>query len=460
MKPFTLSILLMLITSFAQAADKAWVVDIDGIIGPATADYFQASLREAVKHNVALIIIRMDTPGGLDTAMRDIIQAITTSPIPVVSYVSPSGARAASAGTYILYASHIAAMAPGTNLGAATPVQLGGMNLSTDTPTTTDNMEKSADNEDKEKQSAEKQEAGKETLTKKMVNDAEAYLRSLAQMRGRNMEWAMEAVRDSASLSAEDALEKKVIDVIAEDIPQLLEKIQGRDVKMPGGKLHQLNTTGLIVENHEPDWRIQLLSILTNPNIAYLLMLAGIYGLFFELYNPGSVFPGVIGGISLLLALLAFQVLPINYAGVALILLGLGFIVAEAFLPSFGVLGIGGIVSFIIGSIILIDNDLPGYQLPNYGVSPELIAGISLATVLIIIFIVRIAVKAHSMPVVSGREQLIGSIGECLSNENGKLRIYVRSETWSAYSKTPIQPGQSVKVINLEGLTLEVEVVE
>jgi len=425
-----------------QAGGKAWVLKVKGAIGPATSDYLKRGLEKAQEQGVTLIVLQMDTPGGLDVAMRDMVQTIISSPIPVVTYVGPSGARAASAGTYILYASHVAAMAPGTNLGAATPVQIGGFGFTPDKP---NDSEKDGTDQDKAVKSSS------DTMTHKMVNDAEAYLRSLAQMNGRNPEWAAAAVRESASLSAEDALEKEVIDLIAADIPQLLKRINLRQVKVLGQE-RRLSTLEMTRETYQPDWRNRLLSVITNPNVAYILMLLGIYGLFFELYNPGSVLPGVVGGVSLLLALFAFQVLPVNFAGIALILLGIAFMVSEAFVPSFGALGIGGLVAFVIGSIILIDTDTPDYM-----VSRPLIGGVSVVSIVFILWVVGALIKIRAQPVVSGSEEMIGAVGECLTNDAEQLRVYVHSETWNAQASAPIVPGQRVKVVSMEGLTLQVE---
>jgi membrane-bound serine protease (ClpP class) len=427
-------------------------------VGPATSDYVARGLNEAQEAEVSLILLRMDTPGGLDTAMREIIKAIIASPIPVVTYVAPSGARAASAGTYILYASHVAAMAPGTNLGAATPVQIGGnpfgggdaeenIELLDDMGEVATTAKEEDAGQDSQKTKTHPQDA----MSKKIINDAEAYIRSLAEMHGRNVTWATQAVREAASLTAQEALEKQVIEIVATDVDDLLTQLDGRDVKVLG-KLRQLSTTGLVKEVQKPDWRNRLLAVITDPNIAYILMLLGIYGLFFELAHPGSLFPGVLGGICLLLALFAFQVLPVNYAGFALILLGIGLIVGEAFMPSFGILGIGGITAFIIGSIILMDSDLPGFE-----ISRALIATTALFTAGLLMVILKMAMDTFHKPVVSGREEMIGAEGECLENDGKHLTVYVHSERWNASSSFPIKPGQRVRVTGITGLILSVE---
>jgi len=452
---FFIIILSLLSPLQVHAGGKVWVLGIKGAIGPATADYLKRGLEKAQTEAVSLIVLQMDTPGGLDVAMREIVQAIIASPIPVVTYVAPSGARAASAGTYILYASHIAAMAPGTNLGAATPVQIGGFGIAPEDFKGDDKepptLGKPIKYDDNEIQKDKAVKSASETMTHKMVNDAEAYLRSLAQMHGRNPEWAAEAVRESASLSAKDALEKGVIDLMAVNIAELLKRINSKQINVLGQK-RRLVTTGVEVTTLEPDWRNKLLSVITDPNVAYILMLLGIYGLFFELYNPGAILPGVIGGISLLLALFAFQVLPVNYAGVGLILLGIAFMVGEAFVPSFGALGIGGLIAFIIGSVILIDTDTP-----DYTVSRPLIGGVSVASVVFFFWLVNTFIKIRARAVVSGREEMVGEEGYCLSNDNGKLRVYVHSETWNAQAEVPIAPKQPIKVVGMKGLLLQVK---
>ncbi|HEX9627723.1 MAG TPA: nodulation protein NfeD [Acidiferrobacterales bacterium] len=419
-------------------------LNIDGPIGPATSDYFKRGLDKAAKRQARLVVLRMDTPGGLDTSMRDIIQAIIASPVPVATFVAPSGARAASAGTYILYASHIAAMAPGTNLGSATPVQIGGV----PDPGKSDDPKK----RDKDGKDADKpQDPGGDAMTKKIVNDAVAYIRSLAQMRGRNAEWAEQAVRGAASLPAEEAVKMNVVDLMAANVEELLVKLHGRKVETQAGSV-TLDTKNKTVTVIEPDWRSRLLSVITDPNVAYILMLLGVYGIFFELWNPGYIVPGVVGAICLLLALFAFQVLPVSYAGVGLILLGIAFMVAEVFMPSFGALGIGGMIAFVVGSVILIDTDVPGF-----GISWPLIAAVAITSAAFFMAVVAMAVKARSRQVVSGPEELIGSVGEALSSFSAEGRVRVHSEDWNARTTAPVKRGQKVRVTARDGLVLTVE---
>ncbi|MEW5622833.1 nodulation protein NfeD [Pseudomonas putida] len=429
-----LLLLLLGITPGGQAAPGAvWVLGIDDAIGPASADYLVRSLSQAQAQGAQLVVIRMDTPGGLDSAMRQMIKAILASPVPVASYVAPSGARAASAGTYILYASHIAAMAPGTNLGAATPVRIGG-------PPGTPDDDKAKGGDD-------------ETLARKQVNDAAAYIRGLAQMRGRNADWAEKAVREAVSLSASEALRLNVIDQVADDLPDLLRKLDGKMLQV-AGQPRQLQTAGASVVEHLPDWRTRVLAVITNPSVALILIMIGVYGLLFEFMNPGSAVGGVVGGICLLLALYALQLLPVSFAGVALILLGITFMVAEAFLPSFGVVGFGGIVAFVVGALILIDTDAPGFGIPL-----ALIGTLALLSALLIGGVLGMALKARKRALVSGDAGLVGSlvtVTQVMASDPFCGVVLAQGEPWQARCATPLQTGQNVRVTARHGVMLEV----
>ena len=420
----------------AAKADTAIVLEISDAIGPATSDFFLRTLEQATERNAALIVLQMDTPGGLDSAMRDMIRAILASDVPVVTYVAPSGARAASAGTYLLYASHIAAMAPATNLGAATPVQIGG----------SPNEGRKPD----EKPSGDGEPPSGSAMERKAVNDAVAYIRGLAELRGRNAEWAEQAVRTAESLSASEAREKNVIDVVAADLPDLLRQIDGREVKMRRGTL-RLATANLSLERVEADWRTQLLAVLTNPNVAYLLMLIGIYGLLLEGYSPGAIVPGVVGAICLLLALYAFQVLSVNYAGLGLMILGVALIVAEAFAPSFGALGLGGIAAFVFGSIILLDADVPGFRIAR-----TLIGGIALAGGVVMLATATMLARSRRQPVTTGREQLLNERAIALESFDSEGSVRVHGEIWRARASVPIVKGQRLRILRIEGLVLDV----
>ena len=448
----------------------ATVLEINGAIGPATSRYVTKGLDDARAKGSRIVVLQIDTPGGLDTSMRDIIRAILASPVPVVSYVSPSGARAASAGTYILYASHIAAMAPATNLGAATPVSVGGGESSPSAPPGRAAPQSAPDKQG----TADRQgDAGKPSsdnsthpapadwptetappaspMERKILNDAVAYIRGLAELRGRNAEWAEQAVRGAASLSATAALKQGVIDVIARDLSDLLTQIDGREVRV-GNNVIKLATRDLAVSNVKPDWRVELLSVITNPTIAYGLLLIGIYGLLFEGYNPGAVFPGVVGAISLLVALFAFQILSVNYAGLALVALGVGMIVAEFIFPAFGSLGLGGLVAFVVGSLILFDTDIPGM---NIGL--PVIAAVATAGGLAIIAMAWIAGRSMRRPVVTGVQAMVGDNAQVLESFSGKGRIRYGGELWNARSAAALQAGQTVRITQVDGLTLWVE---
>ena len=436
-----------------QPAD-ALLLEVDGAIGPAVSDFIERGIERAHEEGARAVIIRLDTPGGLDTSMRVIIKSILASSLPVIVHVAPSGARAASAGTYILYASHFAAMAPATNLGAATPVPIGpGM-----TPSQEDRSGKGKDSDDAdrsadgdEKPEVEDPVSAQKAMGRKVINDAVAYIRGLAELRGRNAEWAEQAVRGGASLSAEEALAKNVIEAIAEDVDELLAALDGRTIVIRDSE-HRLDTGSWRVETVVPDWRTKLLAVITNPNVAYMLMLLGIYGIFFELYNPGAIVPGVVGAIALVLALYALHVLPVNYAGVALILIGISLMVAELFMPSFGALGVGGVVSFIIGSIILIDTDVEAYT-----VSMPLVATVGVVAGVMFSATILIAMRQRRRPVVSGREEMVGARAEALASFSGSGRVRAHGEIWSAHASEPVELGQRLRIKSIDGLVLEVE---
>ncbi|CDT57968.1 hypothetical membrane protein [Vibrio coralliirubri] len=451
---YLFAFLLLFSSVFAQA-DDVWVIEVNGGIGPATSDYLTREIEQAHDEQAKLIILKMNTPGGLDTSMRDIIRSITTSPIPIATWVGPAGSRAASAGTYILLASHIASMAPGTNLGAATPVSLGGGKAPTNPLSPQDDANKddntSASEQDETKRDNSDQVKASTAMEKKVINDAAAYIVSLAKLHNRNEEWAEKAVREAASLDSENALTLNVIDFIASDLQQLVELSNGRTITINGIN-QEVQLSDVAFVEREQDWRFSLLSVITNPNVAYILMLIGIYGLLLEFYNPGVGLPGVLGGICLLLAMYSLQMLPVSYAGLALILLGIALMVAEAFSPSFGIFGLGGVAAFTLGSIMLMDTEVPGYQ-----IALPLIIGISLFSVAFIVVTISMLVRVRNKPVTTGMEAVVGETGKVVSGFPGAGRVLVEGEIWQAQCASELQAGQLIRVTKLTGLLLDVE---
>jgi len=441
------------VASFSAA--PVTVLTAQGAVSPAMSDYIRRNLDTAAARGSALVVLKLDTPGGLDSSMREIIQAILASPVPVATWVAPQGARAASAGTFILYASHIAAMAPATNLGAATPVSLTG-------PAPDDDGQRlpwpfgpsQAENETTEPAEAPATAPGqpRNAMEAKVVNDAVAYIRGLAELRARNADWAETAVRAGASLSASAASNEGVIDFVAVDLASLLAQAHGRSVVMDGGNTLTLATIGLDHEVVTPDWRTAILSVITNPNVALILMLVGIYGIFLEFLNPGSLLPGTIGGISLLLGLYALALLPISYAGIGLILLGLALIVAEAFAPSFGILGIGGTAALVLGAVILVDTDAPGFA-----VSVPIIAGVAVSGIVLTLIAARLAARSFGARVVSGAEDMIGAAAKVTHWQQGKGHVWVHGERWQARGPEVLGAGETVRITKIEGLVLHVE---
>lgn len=456
---FILALAPLVLAQEAVAERKqAYVLTVDDAIGPATRDHIVRNITRAEREGAGVVVLRMNTPGGLDASMRDIIRKILASEVPVVTWVAPAGSRAASAGTYIMYASHIAAMAPSTNLGAATPVQIGGGGDGRDKQPSPwkrawDELEKSGNKTEGANATEDPEDLPGDAMGRKVVNDAVAYIKGLAERHGRNAEWAERAVREAVSLTASEALEQKVIDVVAASLPELLTAIDGREVRMDNGT-RVLETAGLTPVEIETDWRTELLAIITNPTLAYILLMVGIYGLILEGYNPGSLVPGVIGGICLLLALYAFQILPVNYAGLALIMLGLALIVVELFVPAFGILGIGGIVAVVAGSIILFEGDVPEFR-----INLAVIAGMGAVSALIFGGIVWVAARTLRKPRLSHREAMAGLEAEAIEDFiDGLGRVHLRGEDWSARSEHPIRRGDKVRVITMEdeGLVLAV----
>lgn len=431
---------------WAVAAAPVALVDISGPITPASSEHLSRALDGAKAKGAALLVLRLDTPGGLDTSMRDMIRDIVASPVPVACYVAPSGARAASAGTYLMYASHVAAMAPGTNLGAATPVSIGPGGLE---PAPA--RERPAD-KPSGKGADGASPSSVDSSRAKVLQDSAAYLRSLAQMRGRNAEWAEQAVLRSVSLSADEALKLKVVDYVAADVPDLLRQADGRAVRTAAGK-QRLELGDAQIYVVERTWRNRLLAAIADPNIALILMMLGIYGLLFEFYNPGVALPGVGGAICLLLAAYGLHLLPVNYAGVLLLLVGVGFMVAEAFLPTFGALGVGGVIAFVAGALMLVDAE----EVPGLAVSWQIVMPLAIFSALLLFAVGTMALGARRRPSVAGTDAMVGAAAEALENFDGQGWVTTAGERWHARCGVPLARGDKLRIVRVDGLTLEVE---
>ncbi|WP_045458469.1 NfeD family protein [Vibrio campbellii] len=448
MKQIRLWLLPLLLFASQALASTVWVLPVKGAIGPALSDYLSREIEEAQQNGVDLVILKMDTPGGLDSSMRDIIHAITTSTVPIATWVGPSGSRAASAGTYILLASHVAAMAEATNLGAATPVALGGAPQQP----SSDEGKDSTDSQPESTEKASDEVPAKTAMEKKVINDARAYIKGLARLHDRNAEWAEKAVSMAASLDATEALELNVIDFIANSPEDLVSTINGIEVKL-NGKPFKLALDNPTWVERVPDWRAEMLAVITNPNVAYILMLIGIYGLLLEFYNPGIGLPGVLGGICLLLAMYALQMMPVNYVGLGLLLLGIALMIAEAFNPSFGILGLGGVVAFVLGSIFLMDSDIPGFQ-----IALPLIFGIAIFSVGLIVITVGLLLKIRSKKATTGLENFPGKLA-VVSDDfiDGTGRVQLDGALWQAKAEQKLKQGDHVTVVKIKGLTLTVK---
>ncbi len=427
MKKLTLLLLLYLISSKAQTVNR---IVLDGVINPAATEYIIKNIEQAEKERVSALLIELDTPGGLMESMHRIVKAIQGSDVPVIVYVYPDGARAASAGLFITYAAHVAAMAPSTNIGSAHPVFSGGAGMPTDS-------------------------SGSETMMEKVTNDAVAKIKAMAEKRSRNVQWAEKAIVKSENITAREALKMKVIDYIAPNADSLLCLIDGKEITLDNGKHEILHTRNAEIVTYEMSWRQRLLDLISNPNIAYILMMIGIYGLMFELYNPGSVLPGVLGAISLILGLYAMQTLPVNYAGFLLIIFAIIMFLLEIKIPSYGLLTIGGIVSLIMGTVMLFDTPFPFLR-----VSWQVIAGVTVITVLFVIFVIGMALKIQRKKPVTGAEGMIGEIGIAAEKINPEGRVKIHGEIWKAYSDETINKGRKITVISCDDKNLVIKVKE
>jgi membrane-bound serine protease (ClpP class) len=440
------------------------VLDIDGTIGVATVDYISSGLEHAADSSAELVILRMDTPGGLVSSMRDIVQAVLASPVPVATYVSPAGARADSAGTYILLASHIAAMSPTSHLGAATPVSLTGGDIggsddsapvSPDDDATDATSEPDVGSQSEQAPADADQGAGKapsgSAMERKVLNDSVAYIRSLAERYGRNADWAESAVVDAATLTANEALAQNVIEFVAENQQDLLQQLDGYEVSI-NSETRELQTADATVQDYKANWRIKLLSVISNPEIVLILGMIGLYGLMYEGWNPGAIVPGVVGIICLMIAAYGLQVIPVNYAGMALLVVGIGLMIAEGFAPSFGALGLGGIAAFVFGAIIMFDSGIPGFD-----ISISFVLAIAIVAAAAMIGTASYLLKLRKRGAVSGKSSIVGGVGTAMEDFAGSGKVWLEGEAWAARSSATLRKGQQVLVRDIDGLTLDVE---
>jgi len=436
-----------LLLGFSQlTANEVRVLTIEGAIGPATSHHITKALEKAADDNVELVVIRLDTPGGLVDSLRVIVQDVLSSPVPVCTYVAPNGARAASAGTYLSYASHISAMCPVSNIGSSTPVSMGS------TPNNVPGVPGTPESPNESDETADAPENGASAMDRKILEDSVAYIKSLAELRGRNVEWAEKTVREAANLTASEALELNVTDYIAQDVQDLLEQIHGSTIENVNGNTVVMDTADAMVVEIETDWVYEFLKIITNPNVAYLLLIVGINAIIIELYNPGLGGAGILGIICLVLGAYALHLLPLNYAGLALLVVGVILFIAEAITPSYGIFGLGGIVSFIAGSLLLYDTDIPAFQ-----ISFAVVGAISTVTALLLIFVIRTALKQRKKGPVSGLDGLIGKEGRVLADFTDEGRVFAEGETWTATADVPLARNDKVVVRDINGLTLKVE---
>lgn len=415
-----ISLLLGLYGLAISSQKQVYVARYDGVINPVAAEYFSEVISKANKDHATALLMELDTPGGLDESMRRIVKEISSSDVPVIVYVSPAGARAASAGVFITLSAHVAAMAPGTNIGAAHPVALGGGQMD-------------------------------DEMREKVENDAAAYIKSIANKHGRNSEWAEDAVRKSVSVTENEALELKVIDVVAESREDLLKAVNGREVALPAGKV-TLETTGAVFEELPMGLRLRILNTLSNPNVAYILMILGIYGLFFELASPGAILPGVVGAVCLVLAFYAFQTLPVNYAGLLLVILGIIFFIAEIKIISYGLLSVAGVISMVLGSIMLMNTDVPFLKISWMVILPA-----ALLSALFFAVAIGMAVKAHKRPPSTGVEGLIGEQGEASTDIDPEGKVFLHGEIWDARSNEPVRKGEKITVAGIDHMTVIVK---